>query len=208
LPYIFDRFKQGDSSNTRQEGGLGLGLAIVRHLVDMHGGLIRVESEGEGRGSKFTILLPVVAVDLRGADKSPQANQVMPEMHALQNLEILIVDDDDSAREMIALTLRKFGAVVHAANSVCAALEYLEKGFPQLLISDIAMPGADGYELIRAVRKMESDHARHIPAIALTAYASVQDRSRAMELGFHLHLSKPIEPIQLIRAVAALVPYQ
>jgi PAS domain S-box-containing protein len=208
LPYIFDRFKQADSSNTRQQGGLGLGLAIVRHLVEMHGGIIRASSPGPGKGAAFNVLLPVVAVDLRNADKSPEANQVLPEAQTLRGLQILIVDDDHSAREMIALTLRKFGAHVDSACSVEKALEYLERGFPQLLISDIAMPGADGYELIRAVRKMETDHARRIPAIALTAYASVQDRSRAMELGFHLHLSKPIEPIQLIRAVAALAPKQ
>ncbi|MEO7934241.1 MAG: ATP-binding protein [Chthoniobacterales bacterium] len=206
LPYIFDRFKQADSSNTRQEGGLGLGLAIVRHLVEMHGGIIRAASDGPGKGSTFTVLLPVVAVDLRSANKSQEANQVLPAAEALKNLQILIVDDDESAREMIALTLRKFGAQVECASNVADALESLEKGFPQLLISDIAMPGADGYELIRALRKMEADHARRIPAIALTAFASVQDRSRAMELGFHLHLSKPIEPLQLIRAVAALVP--
>ncbi len=206
LPYIFDRFKQADSSNTRQEGGLGLGLAIVRHLVEMHGGIIRAASDGPGTGATFTVLLPVVAVDLRNADKSQEANQVLPDAESLKNLQILIVDDDDSAREMIALTLRKFGAKVDCAGNVDQALESLEKGFPQLLISDIAMPGADGYELIRAVRKMEADHARRIPAIALTAFASVQDRSRAMELGFHLHLSKPIEPLQLIRAVAALAP--
>ena len=172
----------------------------------MHGGIIRVESVGEGKGSVFTILLPVVAVDVRLADKSPEANQILPEVQALKDLAILIVDDDGSAREMIALTLRKFGAEVLCASSVEQALGFLEKGFPQLLISDIAMPGADGYELIRAMRKMELDHDRRIPAIALTAYASVQDRSRAMELGFHMHLAKPIEPMQLIRAVAALVP--
>lgn len=206
LPYIFDRFKQADSSNTRQESGLGLGLAIARHLIEMHGGIIRAESVGEGKGSVFTILLPVVAVDVRLADKSPEANQILPEVQALKDLAILIVDDDGSAREMIALTLRKFGAEVLCASSVEQALGFLEKGFPQLLISDIAMPGADGYELIRAMRKMELDHDRRIPAIALTAYASVQDRSRAMELGFHMHLAKPIEPMQLIRAVAALVP--
>jgi hypothetical protein len=206
LPFIFDRFKQADSSNTRHEGGLGLGLAIVRHLVDMHGGVIRAESDGPGKGAKFTVLLPVVAVDTRLPDRGHDSNQLLPAAETLKNLQILIVDDDDSAREMIALTLRKFGARVDSASNVAKALEYLEVGFPHLLISDIAMPGADGYELIRAVRKMEADHARRIPAIALTAYASVQDRSRAMELGFHLHLSKPIEPIQLIRAVAALAP--
>lgn len=206
LPYIFDRFKQADSSNTRHQGGLGLGLAIARHLVEMHGGIIRAASDGPGKGATFTVLLPVVAVDLRNADKNPEVNQVLPAAHALQDLQILIVDDDVSAQEMIALTLRKFGAQVDCASSVNQALEHLEQGFPQLLISDIAMPGADGYELIRAVRKMESDHERRIPAIALTAYASVQDRSRAMELGFHLHLSKPIEPLQLIRAVVALAP--
>ncbi len=206
LPYIFDRFKQADSSNTRQQGGLGLGLAIVRHLVEIHGGIIRAASDGVGKGTTFTVLLPVVAVDTRGGEKPYDVNRILPESQTLKNLRILIVDDDDSAREMIALTLRKFGAQVDSASSVEMAVAYLERGFPHLLISDIAMPGADGYELIKAVRKMEVDHARRIPAIALTAYASVQDRSRAMELGFHLHLSKPIEPIQLIRAVAALAP--
>ena len=201
LPHVFERFRQGDSSSTRHHGGLGLGLTIAHQLAVMHGGRIEVESEGEGRGSKFTVLLPIVALAGGGPSQTRTAvseNDAFP-ANSLRGFHVMIVDDEASVRDLVALTLAKCGASVTVASSVEDALRLMESLAPDVIISDIAMPGMDGYAFMEKLRTLPRPAA---PVIALTAYASVQDRDRALASGFHRHLSKPVDPAVLVRAVA------
>jgi PAS domain S-box-containing protein len=205
LPYIFDRFRQGDSSSTRQHGGLGLGLAIAHQLVAMHEGRIEVQSEGKNRGTRFTVLLPIVAVDTRGqaVPRSQPDETDLLSAHTLRGLHVLVVDDESSVRDLMAVTLSKCGASVTVASAVRDALEAMRERKPDVIISDIAMPEVDGYEFIRTIRALSPGEGAEIPVIALTAYASLQDQNRALELGFNQHLSKPVDPIDLVRAIVA-----
>lgn len=204
LPYIFERFRQGDSSSTRQHGGLGLGLTIAHQLVAMHGGKIEVESAGEGKGSRFSVLLPIVAVDPRQAQEPSRvsAGEIAFPENSLRGVHVMVIDDEASVREVVALTLAKCGASVTVATSVRDALELMPNLHPDVIVSDIAMPDVDGYELIQKLRAIENARAASIPVIALTAYASVQDRKRSLELGFDQHLTKPVDPGELVRAIA------
>jgi PAS domain S-box-containing protein len=204
LPYVFDRFRQADSSTTRSYGGLGLGLAIVRHLVEQHGGKVYAENN-PGEGAKFTVALPlaqrnVLAADDDWSELNDQA-QILP---TLVNLQLLVVDDDDDTREFLIALLEEEGAMVRSASSVAEALAALESSWPDVLLSDIGMPGADGYELIARVREMEVLRGGMMPAIALTAYARESERQQALEAGFQMHLSKPVEVTQLIAGIANL----
>ncbi|HXG94189.1 MAG TPA: CHASE domain-containing protein [Blastocatellia bacterium] len=217
LPYVFDRFTQADGSITRKHGGLGLGLAIVRHLVEMHGGTAQAESEGEGRGSTFYVRLPLLK-DEGGrmkdekvskfeiaASKSSFHRSPFVAHPSLRGLRVMVVDDDADAREVIKAMLAQSGAEVETAASVADALRLFERFKPAVLVSDIAMPEQDGYSLIRAIRSLGSERGGLVPAIALTARVKAEDRERARTEGFQLHLSKPIEPAELVRAVASLV---
>ena len=204
LPYVFDRFRQADSSTTRSYGGLGLGLAIVRHLVEQHGGKVYAENN-PGEGAKFTVALPLaqrnaLADDDDWSELSDQA-ETLP---TLVNLQLLVVDDDDDTREFLIALLEEEGAMVRSASSVAEALAALESSWPDVLLSDIGMPGADGYELIARVREMEVLRGGMMPAIALTAYARESERQQALEAGFQMHLSKPVEVTQLIAGIANL----
>jgi hypothetical protein len=204
LPYVFDRFRQADSSTTRSYGGLGLGLAIVRHLVEQHGGKVYAENN-PGEGAKFTVALPLAQRNaLADDDDWSEVNDQAGPLPTLVNLQLLVVDDDDDTREFLIALLEEEGAMVRSASSVAEALAALESSWPDVLLSDIGMPGADGYELITRVREMEVLRGGKMPAIALTAYARESERQQALEAGFQMHLSKPVEVTQLIAGIANL----
>jgi signal transduction histidine kinase/DNA-binding response OmpR family regulator len=214
LPYVFDRFRQADSTSTRPHGGLGIGLSIVRHIVEQHGGAVSAESAGVGRGATFSVELPVAA---RGAapvrpltstdDRemhAPPAAQIPPAPGSLTGLRILVVDDESDACDIIAAALRHAGAFVVAANSAADAFHALDTVQPDLMVSDIAMPELDGYSLIRQIRRRPAGQRGDIPAIALTAYARKEDRTNALSAGYQAHLAKPIDQVELINCIAQL----
>lgn len=210
LPVIFDRFRQGDSSATREHGGLGLGLAIVRHLVELHGGRVEAHSEGPGKGAEFIAHLPIL-IGGRSAELEHQARVrpsgggVAPDsMPSLTGLRILAVDDEADATEVISAILGAAGAEVKTAASVAQAIDLIERWEPDVLISDIGIPNQDGYDLIRQVRARSSDRRSQIPAIALTAFTRIQDRLKVLSAGYQMHLPKPIEPIELVTVVASV----
>jgi len=210
LPHVFERFRQADQRTTRQHGGLGLGLAIVRQLVELHGGSARVDSSGEGTGSTFTVTLPVAPIHRREeaeervhpAARDTLAAHECPER--LDGLRVLIVDDELDTRELLAAGLGQCGADVTTASSAREALEALAHGKFDVLLSDIGMPGEDGYELIRRVRGLHADAGGRTPAVALTAYARTEDRLRAMRAGFEMHVAKPVELTELVVVIAHL----
>jgi PAS domain S-box-containing protein len=206
LPFVFDRFRQGDSSTGRMYGGLGLGLAIVRHLVELHGGTVSAESAGEGQGATFLIELPLVA--LRTPLKVPQPEHTTAEpvpalAPELNGLRILVVDDDTDGRRLIAEMLQHYGASVTTFASASEFLNALPQSSWDFLVSDIGMPDVDGYDLINRVRG--ADASRDLPAIALSAYAREEDRKKAEAAGYQMHLAKPVEPLELAAAIAGLV---
>jgi signal transduction histidine kinase len=207
LPYVFDRFTQADGSATRRHGGLGLGMAIVRHLIELHGGTVRAFSEGENRGATFTAMLPMRAVIVQDSPEAfhPEARPEMPAvLPHLDGIRILVVDDEPDARSFLSALLQKQGAAVWAAGSTAEAIDAFGAARPDVLVSDIAMPGQDGYDLIRHVRDLSPDEGGLTPAIALTAYARPEDAETALAAGYQRHLRKPVVVPDLIGAVAAL----
>ncbi len=209
LPYVFDRFRQADGSTTRRHGGLGLGLSIVKQLVEMHGGTIGAKSPGEGKGATFTVTLPVAAVtQVEGKNDNVEPGEAHRDDHAspadsLAGVKVLVVDDEPDARDLVRRVLIGNGAEVHVAESVKHALGVLERFRPDILVSDVGMPVQDGYDLIRQVRAGGWSSC-HLPAVALTAFARSEDRQRAILAGFQTHVAKPVDPAELIATVASL----
>ncbi len=210
LPHVFDRFRQADQKTSRQHGGMGLGLAIVRHLVELHGGTVRAASEGVGQGATFTVMLPITPVyqvDQTGSRVHPAARDLLPapdRNDRLDGLTILVVDDEADTRELLRRGLEYCGATVKLAGSAADALAKFETDVPDILISDIGMPGTDGYDLIKQVRNLPTEKSRKVAAIALTAYTRVEDRLHALRAGYDMHVPKPVELTELV-AVAASV---
>jgi PAS domain S-box-containing protein len=209
-PWVFEPFRQGDTSTTRVHGGLGLGLAIVKHLVEAHDGTVRCESAGAGQGATFTVRLPIVAVysDEAGRDDTrptpSRTSPAVPTATALSGITVLVVDDDAESRELLTVTLETYGAGVVTAASAADAVHALATQSVDVLLSDIAMPGEDGYSLIRAIRAQETASQSHLPAAALTSFTRDDDRQRALQAGFDAHFAKPIDAPSLVEAVAAL----
>ena len=211
LPRVFDRFRQGESGTMRSHGGLGLGLSIARQIVELHGGTIRAESAGEGRGATFTVCLPVAASQVvRPAPAAPPRARpngpVRASSRRLENVDVLVVDDDAETREVLKVALGFEGARVTTAPTVADAVAAIEERWPDVLVSDIGMPGEDGYDLIRRVRRLEAARGRHIPAIALTAYAAAEDRRRTLHAGYDSHVAKPVEASAFAPLIASLLP--
>jgi CheY-like chemotaxis protein len=202
LPHVFERFRQAETARAR---GLGLGLAIVKHLVDAHGGTVRVESPGKGKGSTFIVELPL-SVDVEEVDGDARSSQPSPELPELGGTHVLVVEDDPDGNELITTILERYGARVTSVATAAKALEALEAEPPDVLVSDIGLPDADGMELIRQVR--ERPEGQDLPAIALTAYASRQDAAKAISAGFDAHVAKPVQPATLGGAVARLAKSQ
>jgi PAS domain S-box-containing protein len=205
LPFAFERFRQQDSSSTRAHHGLGLGLYVVRHVVGHHGGVVSAESPGEGRGSTFNLLLPLAAAPGQGASPVAAVPQGEKEGSLQEGLTVLLVDDEEDAREALRRILQQNGMLVTTAASAREACELVESLQPDILLSDIAMPGEDGLSLIRRVRMLPLERGGQVPAIALSAYAGAEDRRRALLAGYQRHISKPVEPAHLLAAIATMV---
>jgi CheY-like chemotaxis protein len=201
FPYIFDYFRQENSTTTRSVGGLGLGLAIVRHLIELHGGRIEAESEGIGQGVTFTVTLPLMSDSPINTHKSSPDDEGLD----LTEVTVLLVEDEVDTLDLLTIILESYGARVKGVTSANEALAVFSQGQPDVLISDIGMPGMDGYELIRQVRELPPDRGGLVPAIALTAYAGETDLERALSAGFNRHISKPVEPDQIVDAIATLI---
>ena len=214
LPHVFDRFRQGDGAVTRRHSGLGLGLAIVRQLVELHGGTVHAASEGIGRGATFSVCLPRAAeVRVGGAaatrvigERRTAASMAspMPRLPRLDDLRILVVDDDPDGRALTSLVLTQVGASVRAAASVREAVQMVDAERPDVLVSDIGLPDGDGYRLIRHIRDTEAVHGGFLPAVALTGYARAEDRARILAAGFQAHVPKPVEPAELATAIVTV----
>lgn len=208
LPYVFDRFRQAEASVSRRHGGLGLGLAVVRHLVELHGGVVSVYSEGRGKGAMFTVDLPCLPdrdeANISLPDSLHRDGSNSKRVRTLDGLSLLVVEDDDDSRTLVGTLLRNFGARVFLASSVREALKVMEETVPNVLISDLGMPDEDGYALITRVRSLPPELGGVVPAIALTGYATMKDKEQVLAAGYNFHIAKPIEPEELIRAVERL----
>ena len=209
LPHVFDRFRQADGATTRRHTGLGLGLAIVRQLVELHRGTVHAASQGVGRGATFTVRLPISAGEAQGGQAAALGERrtaastasPMPRLPRLDELRILVVDDNADGRTLTSLVLTQAGASVKAVASVREALQMLEVERPDALVSDIGLPDEDGYGLIRQIRQYEAEHGGFLPAVALTGYARAEDRARSLAAGFQAHVPKPVEPVELATTI-------
>jgi len=210
LPYIFDSFRQSDSKTTRAHGGLGLGLSIAKHLIDLHGGSLEARSDGIGKGTSFSVRLPVsplisTTVGVTKVAVTTAERQGLGRPPALAGTSVLVVDDEEDARDLLRIVLESCDVTVHDAPSARAALDTLARERVDLVVSDIGMPEEDGYSLIRKIRALPGSEKSNIPAIALTAFTRNEDRTRALVEGFNAHMAKPVEPAELLVALADLV---
>jgi signal transduction histidine kinase/CheY-like chemotaxis protein len=210
LPYVFDRFSQMDSTSKRRQGGLGLGLAIVKHIVELHGGAIYAYSRGEGQGSDFMITLPLATQVVEGEASElwaprPDDEGAQTRAGKLGGVRVLVVDDEHDTREILSVMLTRYGAELRTAGSAAEAMEVFGQWRPDVLVSDIGMPVEDGYVLIKKIRALPPENGADVPAIALTAYASAQDKKTALAAGFQRHLAKPVEPVALAKNVALIL---
>jgi CheY-like chemotaxis protein len=209
LPYVFERFRQADAGTTRKTGGLGLGLAIVRHLVEMHGGTVDASSAGDGHGATFRVRLPLMIVDPQGVHprrEHPRSARydVLETLADLKGIHVLAVDDEDDALTLLRAVLEAAGATVTTFSSAQAALESLADVRPHVIVLDLGMPEMDGLGLIAKIRQSSDPAVRNLPAAALTAFARSEDRTRALRSGFEMHLAKPVDPGELVASVATL----
>ncbi|HET7617899.1 MAG TPA: response regulator, partial [Vicinamibacterales bacterium] len=209
IPFVFERFRQAEAGTTRKTGGLGLGLAIVRHIVEMHGGTVDASSEGEGRGSTFTARLPLMIVHT-GARAAPREHPrteqriALTELGGLAGIRVLAIDDEEDALTLLRVVLEAAGAEVVTFSSPVSALERLPEVKPDVLVIDIGLPQMDGFEVITRIRASADPAVRHVPAAALTAFARSEDRTKALRSGFEMHLAKPVDPSELVASVATL----
>jgi CheY-like chemotaxis protein len=207
LPHVFERFRQADSSTTRHHGGLGLGLAIVKQLAELHGGMVRAKSPGEGQGATFVVCLPITVMHEAPPEKARPKEQEAGDLkctgETLSGIRVLVVDDEADARHLVRRVLKECGADVAVAESAAEALKLVGSFRPDILVSDVGMPDQDGYDLIRQVRGRLA--AKTLPAVALTAFARSEDRRRALLAGFQTHVAKPVDPAELVAVVASLV---
>jgi signal transduction histidine kinase/ActR/RegA family two-component response regulator len=213
LPYVFDRFRQSDSSSSRTHGGLGLGLAIVRQLVELHGGTVSAESPGEGEGSTFKVRLPVRSVRQEPDDRANSVVKIPDEVStkpvpSLDGMNVLVVDDDWDSRELVTVVLKASGAEVVSVTSAIEALRELALRRFDVLLSDVGMAEMDGYALISQIRQLPAERGGTIPAAALTAYAGIENQRRALSAGYQMHIPKPIGPSELVTAVARLTEHK
>lgn len=212
LPHVFERFRQQDGTSQRMQGGLGLGMAIVEELVELHGGTVRVESPGEGQGATFTVALPIPPLLTSSPDRDPESPETTrPELArppsdqtSLQGVQLLVVEDDRDTREMLVMVFEQCGARVNAVESAREAMEAIQRATPDVLICDIGLAGEDGHDLVRKVRALEGGKGVRIPAMALSAYAGAADRRKALAAGFDRQVSKPVVPAELVAQVALL----
>jgi CheY-like chemotaxis protein len=210
LPHVFERFRQAEAGTTREKGGLGLGLAIVRHIVEMHGGSVVASSPGEGAGATFRVRLPLMIVHPETVDKQRQHPrterlEALTSLGDLRGVRVLAIDDDEDALTLVKIVLEAAGAEVETISTPLFALKRIEETQPQALVIDIGMPKMDGFELIAHVRASTNPMVRDVPAAALTAFARSEDRTRALRSGFQMHLAKPVDPGELVASVATLV---
>ncbi|WP_413201241.1 PAS domain S-box protein [Nostoc piscinale] len=205
LPYVFDYFRQADGTTTRKFGGLGLGLAIVRQVVEMHGGTVKADSPGEGLGAIFTVRIPLIVINEPVRRQENESLTSESEFGNLSDIKVLMVDDEPDIRDLITFILHDYGVAVTAVTSATAALAELSQSLPDILISDIGMPDVDGYMLIRQIRQLTPEQGGNVPAIALTAYAGEINQQQALTAGFQLHIPKPVDPDALVKAIASLL---
>jgi CheY-like chemotaxis protein len=209
LPHVFERFRQAEAGTTRKTGGLGLGLSIVRHIVEMHGGTVEASSAGEGHGATFRVRLPLMIIQPDTREQRPEhprtgRREPLRELGNLEGIRVLALDDEEDALTLLRVVLETAGAEVTTLSTPAGAVERIADVQPHVLVMDLGMPGMDGFEVMRRIRSSSNLTVRNVPAAALTAFARSEDRTKALRCGFEMHLAKPVDPGELVASVATL----